>query len=185
MNPRVTFLACFLLILPTGFGAGQTNDSSIDPWGKIDWGSATNGVSAGLQQPVSQNGHGQEITVFLRNFTTNLLMFIAPDDPAAFQITVADRLGRPVPRTTHGRKLATDTSLPRIVEARKTMALKRIYLRPREIVFFKAVDLSKYFVIRGAGPYTVVVETRLETLGTNWVLQPFALPKIKTKLDVR
>lgn len=192
---HILLILALLASFPQG-GIAQTNSLAIGGWGEIAWGSGTNGVCVGLQVETRGNNplvtNRFDLSIFLKNLTEKRLVFVVPN--AASEITCAlpdgkSELGFVITDSRGARvgqirlKRGAAKALPpfqKISPGTPSTSLERVFLNPKEITFYRGVNLAEYLDTRKPGRYQIQIDLRLQTLGDDWVLAAFALPPAAT-----
>ena len=66
-----------------------------------------------------------------------------------------------------------------------TTSLERVFLKPRETIYYRWANLAEYFDIRKPGRYQVQIDLRLQALGDDGALSVFELTSITTAVIER
>lgn len=176
-------------------GIAQTNGLPNGGWGPIDWGKSTNGVCVGLQvEPYGTNAiitNRLGLGIFLKNLTDNPMVFVVPDaaselkcmPPDAKQelrFVITDTKGA-LHGQMHLRKGGAKALAPlQKMPGLPSTSFEWVHLDPRELAFYRKVNLAEYFDICTPGRYQIQVDLRFQTIGDDRILSAFALPPAKT-----
>ncbi len=116
-------------------------------------------LDASIGQPVYQEGQAVMLALTLHNNAAKNLVTASAFEESAFQITVVDEAGHPVPRTAVGERVLTP---PTATTANAVGAFS-----PGQTLFYR-FNLARLFDLSRAGVYTVIVSRRF---------QPWVLPR--------
>lgn len=142
LKTKVVLLALMVLWPLTAFAAPAVPSVTLD---------------ASMEQPVCQEGQPVMLSLALHNNDAQNLFTASAFEASAFQITVIDKAGHPVPRTAVGERVLTP---PTVVYSNMVAPFS-----PGQTLFYR-FNLARLFDLSRAGVYTVTVSRRFRP----WVL---------------
>ena len=202
MKSRNLLLILIFIAACASGGLAQTNGIANDGWGEVAWGRGTNGVCVGLQidthkeHPLVTNRI--DLVIFLKNLTDCGLVFVVPAAASELKCALPDE--KPELKfvikdwrwNSPGGQIQLKKGMPRALApiqklraGTPTTSLERVFLKPRETIYYRWANLAEYFDIRKPGRYQVQIDLRLQALGDDGALSVFELTSITTAVIER
>jgi hypothetical protein len=154
----------------------------------IVWGSTTNGVSVGvLGNGGNMAAHQAMLQIWLTNSTSNHLVFVIPELPFRFNISLFDSAGVPVARTASGSSIGKRIASVSRIDEKQFGQLKRVFPVPMDLIPLLHGDkfnLFDYFTITKPGTYRLVYEQRLQVPLDRNTMQAVVFPAVITGVEI-
>ncbi|MCL4790076.1 MAG: hypothetical protein KJ070_25390 [Verrucomicrobia bacterium] len=186
----------FLVLMSCG---GVIADEMASFWGgKVQWaaptnilvrsGSPTNAVRLGVLFEIDRSDLSRRQAgchLFLRNDSTNNMMFVLPDEDQLLAISLSDERGNVIRKTSRGKAAGAPLPTTKRADPKKSDKLKRVWLRPKNGTWFLAFNLTDYFKLEKPGKYHLDLEQRLYILTDDWTLKGVILPKAAVEIEIK
>ena len=157
------------------------------PEENIVWGRQTNGVSIGVFND-GGNIPAQKalLLIWLTNSSSSRLVFVIPEVPFRFDVSLFDSKRAPVPRTTSGASIGKQIASIRRLDEKQFGQLKRVFPLPMDLTVLHRdkINLFDYFKITKPGIYRLFYEQRLQTPVDRYTLKAVVCPKVETEMEI-